>query len=140
MYKTFRTIIVCRVNQVLRFSLYPFITYSRKLHPHTHPHPHPHPHPPPQDQSFMSPGSPAKSAHSPLKSSQHLHLHLQSPDKSGPRGSTGSGAEAGATFIPFAQRQAKSQVAAREILKKGQKVSAVVVAGCLYLCICFKTK
>lgn len=85
----------------------------------------------------MSPGSPAKSAHSPLKSSQHLNLHLQSPDKSGPRGSTGSGAEAGATFIPFAQRQAKSQVAAREILKKGQKVSAVVLvvgASACFLC------
>jgi len=86
----------------------------------------------PQDQSFMSPGSPAKSAHhSPLKSS--LQMQMQSPDKSGARGAAGShsgaGVEAGATFIPFAQRQAKSQVAAREILKRGQKVSC-------FSCIC----
>lgn len=78
----------------------------------------------------MSPGSPAKSAHhSPLKSSLQMQMQMQSPDKSGARGgATGSGSlsgagEAGATFIPFAQRQAKSQVAAREILKRGQKVS-----------------
>ena len=33
-----------------------------------------------------------------------------------------------ATFIPFSQRQAKSQVAAREILKLGQKVGFIFSA------------
>ena len=87
----------------------------------------------------MSPGSPAKSAHhSPLKASLQMQMQMQSPDKSGARGATGShsgagAGEAGATFIPFAQRQAKSQVAAREILKRGQKVSYCfywVLLGC----------
>jgi hypothetical protein len=44
-----------------------------------------------------------------------------------PAGKGGTKDNNGSTFIPFAQRQAKSQVAAHEILKKGKQVYSFIV-------------
>jgi len=63
-------------------------------------------------------GSPQKSSHMLLSPDNKFHTHTSSTAASGLE-------EEEKVFIPFAQRQARSQVAAREILKKGQKVHHV---------------